>query len=376
MENIVLGIVSADQDYCRALGLSLLALSDDFLIHYFDTKNFVRECNRDEGDFMEQFDLILWDGKEIEDTYNGHLIFLAEKASLVKKDYQNQKFSLYKYCGASAMTSALFEIYSCLTGRGVVFIPKDLVSMIAFGSWEGGSGCTTVTLAVAQELCRFHGNRILVLSLESVESTAGHFDYVPEIKSIGEFLYRVLPEKIIDAGSASQEKTVPFFESYIVKDLYGIEAFAPSRGKNPISELSEEDMQKLVATVIDSGRYDAVLIDMGTCLTKAAVAVMEMADKLCFITKNQQVTRREEMYLGHVMVCAGEETLSKAIRLTNMVKDASTDNKEEGSRHYVNERARARAFEFSVAKSEPEQIILEGAFGEDIRKLAQQLLRR
>ena len=82
------------------------------------------------------------------------------------------------------------------------------------------------------------------------------------------------------------------------------------------------------------------------------------------------------MYLGHVMVCAGEETLSKAIRLTNMVKDASTENKEDGGRHYVNERARARAFEFSVAKSEPEQIILEGAFGEDIRKLAQQLLRR
>ena len=372
MENIVIGIVSADQDYAKALGLSLLSVCDDFLIKYYETNNFISDWN--ERDITDQFDLILWDGREVEDTYGGKLILLAEKASLVKKDFHEKNFSLYKYSGASAITSELFEIYSCLTGRGTVFIRKDTVSLIAFGSWEGGAGCTTVTLAVAQELCRFHGDRILIVSLETIESTSKHFGYVPEIKSIGEYLYRVLPEAII-SDDADTEKTAPFFESYIVKDLYGIEAFAPSRGKNPLSELTEEDIQKFIATVIDSGRYDAVLIDMGTCLSKAAVAVMEMANKICFVTKTAQVTRREEMYLGHIMYCTGEDTLSKAVRLTNMVKEDSGAVGED-DKNYVNERASARAFEFSVTEYEPEQIMLEGAFGEDISKLALQLLKQ
>lgn len=375
MENIVIGIVSADRDYCKALGLSLMSVCDDFIIRYYETGRFVSEWGsyNGEGEYCDSFDLILWDGREIEDTFGGKMIYLAEKASQVRQDHREKKFSLYKYCGATAMTSAIFEIYTSLTGRGTAFIKKDAVDLIAVGSWEGGAGCTTVTLAVAQELRRFHGSRILIISLETIESTSKYFDYVPEVKSIGEYLYRVLPERIL-----SPDRPSPFLESYVVRDLYGIEAFAPSRGINPVSGLCEGDVQKLLATIIDSGRYDAVLIDMGTCLTKAAVAVMEMADKICFVCRDTKVSHREEVYFGHIIFCSGEATLAKAIRLTNGYRGpgsaAAGDGK--GENGFVSERASARAFDTSVSGNEPEQLMLEGAFGEDIRKLALHLLKR
>lgn len=371
MENIVIGIVSGNASYCKALGFSLMSVCDDFIIKYYDTRHFISEWNsyQGEGDFNERFDLILWDGKEMEDSYGGNLILLAEKASMVRKDFTNKRFSLYKYCSAAALAAALFEIYTCLTGRGTVFIPKDSVSLFAFGSWDGGCGCTTITLAVAQELCRFAGDRVLVISLETIESTPKHFVSAPDIKSIGEYLYRALPEE-----SLTGDRTMPFIESYIVKDLYGVEAFAPSKTINPLTGLGETEIQKLIASLIDGGRYDAILIDMGTCLTKAALAVMEMANRICFVTRSHVVTHREEMYLGHVVFCVGEEVMGKSIRLTNLCRNRPDTAAVQESEPFLNAKAYVRSYEGAAQDSEPEQLILEGAFGEDIRKLAGQLL--
>ena len=368
MENIKIGIVSADQDYSKALGLSLMSVCDDFIIGYYDTRHFISEWNAYKGDdtYNEQFDIILWDGKEVADTYCGNIILLAEKASLVKMDFDAKKFSLYKYCGAAAMTASIFEVYTCLTGRGTVFIRKDKVNLIAFGSWEGGAGCSTITLAVAQEMRRFRGSRVLVISLETVESTLKFFEYVPELKCIGEYLYRVLPEETITG-----ERVTPFIDSYIVRDLYGIEAFAPSKSKNPLVDLEKLEIQKFIASLIDSGRYDAILIDMGTCLTNAAMAAMEMAGKTCFVTRSFAMTKREEMYLSHVLFCMGDESFKKAVRLTYMCRDKRLA----GENPFINVHAAVRKYDTADVFSEPHQIMLEGAFGEDVRKLTEELLK-
>ena len=368
MENITVGIVSSDQNFAKALGLSLMSVCDDFIIRYYDTRLFISDWNAYKGDgtYSEQFDIILWDGKEVADTYCGNIILLVEKASMVKMDFDRRRFSLYKYCGAVALTASLFEIYTCLTGRGTVFIRKDKVSLIAFGSWEGGAGCSTITLAVAQEMRRFRGNRVLVISLETVESTSKFFGYVPELKCIGEYLYRVLPDEAITG-----EKVTPFIDSYIVRDLYGIEAFAPSKSKNPLVDLDKLEIQKFIASLIDSGRYDAILIDMGTCLTDAAMAVVEMAGKTCFVTEFLELTKREEMYLSHVLFCTGDESFNKAVRLTNKCRD----KRPVGENPFLNTHAAVRRFDAADVFSEPHQIMLEGAFGEDIRKLTEVLLK-
>lgn len=371
MENITVGIVSGNRDYGKALGLSLMSVCDEFIIHYYDARRFISEWNayKGEGLYTGRFDLILWDGPEMKDSYTGNIVYLAEKASLVRRDFAAKKFSLYKYSGGAAMAAALFEIYTCLTGRGTVFIRKDSVRLFAFGAWDGGVGSTTVTLAVAQELRRFHGSRVLVLSLEAVESTARYFQIAPEMKRIGEYLYRVLPEE-----SLTGEKTMPFLDSYIVRDLYGVEAFAPSGSSNPLPALGVDEIQKFLASLIDNSRYDAILIDMGTCLTKAAVAVMEMADRTCFITGEEAVTHREEMYLSHVVLCADEGVLGKAVRLTNRSGGREGQRDDAEARHFISSRTFVRSFENAETGDEPRQLILEGGFGEDIRKLSVLLL--
>ena len=376
MENITIVIVSKDREFSKALALSLMAVCDDFIIKTCDTKLFVSEWNayEGEGDYTAKYDAVLWDGNEIEDTYRGNLVHLADKASQVKMDFKNQRFSIYKYCGAPAMGAAIFEIYSSLTGRNAVFVRKDKVGIFAFGSWEGGSGCRTVTLACAQELQRFRRKKILLLSLETVESTPRYFAVAPELKSVGEYLYRVLPDQ-----SITGENSTPFIESYIVRDLYGIEAFAPSRSLNPLTALDGREMQKLIAVLVDSGRYDAILIDMGTCLTQSASAVMEMADRICFVTGSPELTKREEMYLGHVLVSTGEETMVKAVRLTNMcdggASPPSSDKKGAAETQFVALRTTARRFERTADFEEPNQFVLEGDFGEDIRRLTGLLLK-
>ncbi|MDO4870005.1 MAG: hypothetical protein Q4A65_06980 [Bacillota bacterium] len=362
-ENISIGIVSASRDFARALSASLLSVCEDFLIKIYETREFVREW----GENNARFDLILWDGREIEDTYRDNIVYLAEKASLVKMDVEARKFSLYKYSGAAAMSAAIFEIYSSLTGRGAAFVRKDKVRLFAFGSWDGGAGCTTLSLAAAQDLRRFHRGQVLLISLESVESTRRYFQCVPELKSIVEYLYRIIPEEKL-----TPNRQMPFLDSYLMKDLYGVEAFAPSRGGNPLPDLSPDEIQKFIASIIETGRYDYIIVDMGSTITKAALAVMDMADGCAFVTASRAVTGREEMYLGHILACLGEDVMRKSMRITNK---ASTLGVSGGSESFINVRTAVRAFSRRESDVEPEQLILEGAFGEDIRNLAVMLLK-
>ena len=83
------------------------------------------------------------------------------------------------------------------------------------------------------------------------------------------------------------------------------------------------------------------------------------------------------MYMGHVLVCTGEGTLAKGIRLVNMYSGAESSEGDNGgaNEHFVSRRMNARRSEEMEGMGETEQFVLEGVFGEDIRKLTGMLLR-
>ena len=338
MENLRIAVVSPDEAYNRVFCMSLLNACRQIEAKAYTTRQFILNWADYEGPgaFYDCFDLVLWAGDEISDSYGDNIVYLTDRASLTGMDYAAGKFAIYRYSSSVTIIAQIFDIYSHLTGRGFPLVKRNDVRLIASASYCGGSGCTTAARAVAQELSRFHRKRVFCISLEDVES-AGEFMTVPEgIKSEGEFLYRLL-------GKGNR----PFLDSYMVRDAFGVCSFAPPGGRNPLGELSAGDMSTLLAALMDSGRFDVIIADLSTCLTDAAAAIMEAAERICITAKAGEPGVRERSYMGQLSESCGQDIGNRMIR--------AVLSRGEGGR---------------IDISAP----LEGNFGKEISKLTEKLL--
>ena len=376
MENLNVAIVSSDKAYNKALMLSLTNACRDITVKTFDSRQFIREWSEytGKGAFYNTFDLVLWSGEEISESYGDNIVYLTDKTSLLKKDYANNRFCIYKYSSANTMLAAIFDIYSHLTGRTDSFVHREGVRLIGFAASSGGAGCTTLAMAVGQELCRFHNKRVMYISFENVESTGTFIPVAPGTKSLPEFLYRLLgntAEKLL-----STPESIPFLEGYLIRSPFGLGAFPPVSGKNPLPELDCEDIRKFLGAIIDSGRFDVILLDFATCVTEASIAAMSMAERICYTATPGNSGLREENYLSQIICRNGERALEKMIKIENMHKRGAVMRDDVSDFLAEEEMLPAGGYvsSFSRERRGSGEIILEGAFGMDVARLANMLM--
>ena len=326
MENMNIAIVTEDKDYGRACGLAILNVCRTLVVNIVTKDEFatVGECSgedSDDGRFYYGFDIVIWDGPFCEEYLREGTVFLVDKPSMTCRNSETGRYCIYKYSPAQQMVADIFEIYSRQTGRSPANVSAQGVHVYAFSSWAGGCGCSTVAMAVAQEMVRFHNRRVFYMSLEELESTGEFIKCVPGGRTLSYYLYNLFKNrkhgrKGVEAG----EEYRPFFESFIVRDDFGIEAFRPTKGRNPLVELSSEDICTFVESVMNSGRYDTIIADIGTSMSQAAVTCLEMAEKICLISRETCSLTREIYYLQYLMTIGGEDMLRKMIKVENRVR--------------------------------------------------------
>ena len=383
MENLSLVIVTDDREYGRALGQALLQLCSGMMIRIFRKEEFFLrrreyENSGESAVFLSSADMILWDGPEAEVSYGGRIILLTEKPSMAVSDHVEKRFCLYKYSQAQSIAAALFDIYSDLTGHHTVNVKRQQVRMLAFSSCCGGSGCTVAAMAAAQELCRFRGRRVLYLSFEETESTGDFMNVSPGVKGIGVYLYHLFKARDtglrVPQGSGS-EKNCPPVESYTIHDDFGVETFAPAAGRNPLRELSEVELDIFTASVIDSGRYDVIVMDIGSGLSAVDLACLGMAEKICFVNRSAGSTSREERYLQHLIFSCGESVIEKMIKVENMVSDdREEDHRDRADTAMLDTEVYLSRSSTFLQGGEIKRIFLDGRFGQDIKLLAEKLV--
>lgn len=378
MGNIQLLLVTDDCEYGRAFGKAMLHISSQIFVDVLGKREFFsksKECSGEdeERSRVESADLILWDGNEAEGAYGGRIVMISEDPAMAVKNFAGKKFCIYKYSPAQCIAASLFEIYSSLTGKHAANIKRHEVRMLAFSSWSGGSGCTTLAMSVAQELCRFQGRKVLYLSFEEVESTGEFMENTDGVKGAGVYLYHLFkPDRLKRISTADMHADYPAIEGYIVRDGFGVEAFAPAAGRNPLKNLTDEELDVFIASIIDSGRYDAVIMDLGSCISGVSLSCMEMSEKICMVSRPSS-SSRENQYIRHLISCLGESVMDKLIKTENMVCEGKN------VMHDVDEDPIAEA-ELSIEKSrtfmqrgEISRIFLDGAFGNSIRALTERM---
>ena len=372
MEHITIILVSSDQEYGKALGLGLLHVCRSFMIRILNPQEILQDNEKNSSD------LIIWDGElpEEADVMQGCMIQLVEKPSMIRMDFRKKEFCLYRYSCAQSFVSDIFEIYENLTGRHPVNVARPDIRIFAFTSWEGGAGCSTAAVAVGRELCRYHQRKVLYLSLEEVESTENFFSSYSGAKSMGRYLYHLFHKM---AGEDVISK-MPFLDGYVIRDEFGLETFAPTRGRNPLRELDPEEFSLFLDSLMQSGRYDTILLDAGDSLSPLDLTCIELAEKVCLIASAQSSAFREAQYMQYLICRCSETVLEKFVKVVNRVAEeellqeasASTVNGDEDpilpcqlflgkSRYFSDEKKGKRLAE-------------EGAFQTGIAAVAEKLL--
>ncbi len=300
MENIKIGLITKDRNYGKALGLALVDVYRNFTVTLFQSVPLHNE--------LDKMDLVLTDDNN-DLNFQGKKILLVEKQSQIYKDYDENIYRLYKYSNVRNLAGELLFIYANLTGRRAIPVRNTNAKIVVFSSVEGGAGCTSAAIAFSQEMSRFHGKKVIYVSLEEIESTMEYVEKGAVAKSISEYLYYLFNSK--------DDQKFPFIESFMVTDRHRVDSFMPSPGRNLLNSLSKEEMQFFISAVLDTGGYDIMVIDVSNNLGKSAMTCYEMANNICLVTKTENVTYKEERFLDYFTFVKGEKILERMGRVIN-----------------------------------------------------------
>ena len=347
MEYMRIAIITEDKAYGEALARALLIGNRNFDLTLMGCSEFCRRMQDGGKPFQNGYDLVLWDEEGAEKVCGGNLIWLTERRSEtghLAKDH----FTIYKYSPMTVLLGEIYSIYEKLTGRRAAGTRPDRMEVIAFVSWQGGCGCTTLSMAVAQDLVRFEGSRVLYLSMEGTESSPLFMEMPPGMKTIGEYLYHL---------SAEKEDQSPFLEGYLIRDDHGTESFAASGSCNPLSNAGREEIDRLLPALMDSGRFDCIVIDVGNGTGEAQRSVLPYADRICLVSSRVE-PEREMRYRAFLRHGLEKDVAGRLIRVYNRTSGSGTGTPPD-------------AVTISEIETPGPGILLEGSFGCDVQKLVQ-----
>ncbi|MDR1136192.1 MAG: hypothetical protein LBL49_08470 [Clostridiales Family XIII bacterium] len=217
-----------------------------------------------------------------------------------------------KYGRVSSLVSLIKYKYAEKTGRSRISAELENADMkfIACFGLTGGCGASCIAIGVGRELAAYKGKRTLYVSMEALESDSlclGGAD--KGLRNISDFLYLTLKGRSAEAAL--------FLEGQLHCDTYGLERFFPSKGLNDLIRVSAAEREAFFKTIRDSGRFDVLILDLGSDLREEIRDVLSLCESLLIVERKDSVfsgktVRNKELVLG-----AWGREHDKAVNISN-----------------------------------------------------------
>lgn len=177
--------------------------------------------------------------------------------------------SIFKYRRASEIVAEIIRGYSRNNENcRLPYAYEDRPKIAAVCSPSGGTGKSTFAVCLGIQ-CAQRGMSALYLSLERTPSTSCFFPDSYEF-NMSNVLYALKDNSVsLDAAveAASEES--------LTNGLYYI---SPADNAEDLREMSSEDLERLIFTLAERGKYDVILIDTDSGTNPLNTIVMEVSD--------------------------------------------------------------------------------------------------
>ncbi|MNJ51710.1 CobQ/CobB/MinD/ParA nucleotide binding domain protein [compost metagenome] len=169
--------------------------------------------------------------------------------------------------------------------------------VIAVYSTVGGCGKTTVALNLVRQLAT-EGRNIFYLNLETIRSALvdGTENGRQDRKGLAELLYDLKAVKDRNESLQLPVSAYAFRDTTLQADTFDL-----PDNLDEMLEMEGEDTKELIDYIVNSGKYDGVIVDVDSCPNARTNRVLEHADRVVWlVTDNKDVMRKTECWLHYL----------------------------------------------------------------------------
>ena len=246
-------IADSDIEYSRALAKALAAKETKFnVVLDFD----LRSCGHDSlsKSLMDEDTLLLVD-KERKEHLTGTNVDSSKILGLlpVGREAKKRTGFINKYEGLSGIMEDLWMLSGHRTGREECLPRLSVSRFIAVTGGAGGTGKTSVAIALGRELRLLNDASTLYISFENACVTEQYFPPFGGDKSLNDLLYYLHTESL--------HHIADHMKAVLIEDAYGLETFQPSDNINELTNAQPELVRKLIEQVVRWKEYSYIILD-------------------------------------------------------------------------------------------------------------------
>lgn len=208
--------------------------------------------------------------------------YIVEDLLKQSEKEENHYWYLYKYVNINNLVADLNYLIAFITGKKSLMRKTSAPELICFYSVSGGAGTTVIALGTSRELSRYHDKRVLYLNFEEIPATELYTNDNKENRNIGDYLYFLFEKNNVDLCSHP--------EGFTSHDEFGVESFYPTKGRNDLNYLTQEELINFLKLISDSCRYDYITMDLRSDLSEETLFLLNQCCKIILIQNDDPVS--------------------------------------------------------------------------------------
>ena len=330
MESIFVLLIAKDLDYSCTLA-KVISKTDKGIVFDIVDSSKLLESKTSIIEKMKVADIVICEGEQcVEDMAESLSVDAVLVDSRSRQSHHNEDTTalskvlqnstrIYKYDNVKNICRIINFIYNKKTGRRFLVEESKTCSYVYFCSSCGGTGKTVISLALAQELTRYHGKKVLYLNLEEFDSSGIYLEK-NQSETEENILEKYLISRFMDHRTetfleAMKYKDQMDVQAFLQSDIYGMFYFNIGDRKNPIKDLSAEEFFSLLDEITVKASFDYILIDGNSSLGKLEEGIIENVHLVCQIEEEKREKNAYSWYLQRLRDVRKDKKILKVYNL-------------------------------------------------------------
>lgn len=303
MKKIRIVVADSNKQYMDSLA-AFMRTSEEaskFIVNFFSNTDRLNDYINQ----TETIDIVLI-GTELYDSelnINPHTtVILLEDDQISDRDVDFK--TIYRYQRLNQLVSNILSIYyEENTLANELLVRSKQASVIAVYSPVGGSGKTTIATNFSKQLA-LTGSKVFYLNLETFNTTKLFFTSEEDNPSLQIFYYVKTATKQLSSKIESLKK----YDPYSMVDYFDLEVSG-----DEMLEITGVEVQKLINSIVETGSYDHIVVDLDSSLHERNKTVLLECDQIIWPLKNNV----QSFYKAHAFLNEEEKLIGKE----NIIKD-------------------------------------------------------
>ncbi|MBR4082973.1 MAG: AAA family ATPase [Lachnospiraceae bacterium] len=301
--NISIAIADTNKSYRERL-VEVLQEYEDLSVSVFTNAERLEETLQ-----TKNFDIVFFDP----DICDKKMTFYNTKMNVCMYSDEARNTNLYsdcvkvlKYQRISKIYKDIVKAYADKVGNWADFDRSQNTRLVSVYSPIGGSGKTTISLALASKLTSL-GKSVLLLSMEQMDSSACMNPHTEEEDGIIALLQAVVENSNFELKLKGATKKG-------LNGIFYVEGFERIVDYNTVDK---EEIYQVVDKIRKSGSYDVVIFDMNSCYDTICQVVFEQADSILVVERAGELALKKlEMFAQQAIA---KEYIAKMYKICNFV---------------------------------------------------------